>query len=114
MRAAKAIHKLRPGAEFSLDGAEINWETDAASGVTYATNVIYHTEVQPITKEEYDAILPEVIAEEPKLYQFERSHAYPSLTELADAIYWQAQGDNTKMEAYLAKVQAVKEAFPKQ
>jgi hypothetical protein len=113
MRAAKAILKLRPNAEFSLDGAEIVWATDS-QGVTLPTNVTWHNEVAPLTKEEYDAILPEVIAEEPKPYQFERMGAYPPLTMLADAIYWQSQGDNTKMEAYLAAVEAVKTQFPKE
>lgn len=42
-----------------------------------------------------------------------RRAAYPPLEELADALYWQSQGDNTKMAAYLAKVKMVKERFPK-
>lgn len=46
-------------------------------------------------------------------YQVKRSPNYPPLEDLADALYWQAQGDNTKMDEYLAAVQAVKEQFPK-
>jgi hypothetical protein len=32
---------------------------------------------------------------------------------LADAVYWKENGDNTKMEAYLAAVEAVKAEYPK-
>jgi hypothetical protein len=46
-------------------------------------------------------------------YQRCRKPEYPSLRELADAIYWQSQGDNSKMEAYVAAVNAVKEKYPK-
>jgi hypothetical protein len=42
-----------------------------------------------------------------------RREAYPPLEDLADALYWQAQGDNSKMEAYHAKITAVKELYPK-
>jgi len=46
-------------------------------------------------------------------YASRRRAAYPPEGELADAIYWQAKGDNSKMEAYLAKVDAVKDRIPK-
>ena len=42
-----------------------------------------------------------------------RRAAYPPLTDLADALYWQGQGDNSKMDAYQAAVAAVKVKFPK-
>ena len=42
-----------------------------------------------------------------------RRDAYPPLSDLADALYWQGQGDDTKMKAYLAAVDAVKRQFPK-
>ena len=42
-----------------------------------------------------------------------RAPAYPPITDLADAIYWQAKGDNTKMDAYIAKCDAVKESIKK-
>jgi hypothetical protein len=42
-----------------------------------------------------------------------RRAQYPPLSDLADALYWQAQGDESKMAAYLAAVQAVKDRFPK-
>lgn len=42
-----------------------------------------------------------------------RRDAYPPLADLADAIYWQSQGDHSKMERYNAAVEAVKLQFPK-
>lgn len=41
-----------------------------------------------------------------------RDH-YPPLEALADALYWQNQGDPSKMAAYLLAVEAVKQRFPK-
>lgn len=48
-----------------------------------------------------------------KEYQRLRQPHYPSLNDLADAVYWQSKGDNSKMEEYLNKVELVKELFPK-
>jgi len=42
-----------------------------------------------------------------------RAADYPPLTDLADALYWQARGDASKMDAYVAKVDAVKAKYPK-
>lgn len=47
-------------------------------------------------------------------YIRKRQIEYPPITELADALFWQSQGDNTKMTAYLAKVEAVKQKYPKE
>jgi hypothetical protein len=46
-------------------------------------------------------------------YQRLRKSEYPPLADLADAMYWQSQGDDSKMQAYLAAVQAVKDKYPK-
>ncbi len=42
-----------------------------------------------------------------------RRAAYPPLADLADAVYWQAQGDGEKMVNYLARCNKVKALFPK-
>lgn len=42
-----------------------------------------------------------------------RAASYPPLSDLADALYWQAKGDNTKMNDYVAKCDAVKASIPK-
>jgi len=47
-------------------------------------------------------------------YQRNREREYPPLTELADALYHQQNGDDTKMTAYLAKCEAVKQKYPKE
>lgn len=45
--------------------------------------------------------------------QVARRAAYPPLEDLGDALFWQGQGDPSKLDAYLAAVAAVKEKFPK-
>jgi hypothetical protein len=46
-------------------------------------------------------------------YAEKRAREYPPLDMLADAIYHQAKGDDSKMQEYLAAVQAVKDKYPK-
>lgn len=46
-------------------------------------------------------------------YVKRRQEEYPDLAELADALYWEAKGDKTKMKAYLDKCDQVKTKFPK-
>lgn len=45
--------------------------------------------------------------------QANRARAYPPLADFADALYWQSKGNNSKMEAYLAACDKVKQDFPK-
>lgn len=47
-------------------------------------------------------------------YREMRRLAYPSQAELADAMYWEAKGDSTKMLAYVAACEAVKARYPKE
>jgi hypothetical protein len=42
-----------------------------------------------------------------------RQREYPPLANLADALYHQSKGDETKLTAYLAKCEAVKTKYPK-
>ena len=49
----------------------------------------------------------------PEAYKFKRQPEYPPLTDLADALYHQSKGDETKLTAYLAKCEAVKQKYPK-
>jgi hypothetical protein len=48
-----------------------------------------------------------------KQYQRDRQPEYPSLADLADALYWSNQGDNTKLDEYYAACAAVKLKYPK-
>lgn len=46
-------------------------------------------------------------------YRRRRANEYPPLADLADAFVHQANGDDTKLTAYLEACKAVKERFPK-
>lgn len=46
-------------------------------------------------------------------YQRLRQPEYPSLADLADAIYWQSKGDDSKMTLYLQACEDVKNQYPK-
>jgi len=61
-----------------------------------------------------DAAAAEIQAElDATQYQRDRQPEYPDLADLADALYWSNQGDNTKLDEYYAKVSAVKTKYPK-
>lgn len=64
-----------------------------------------------------DAVLVESnrlrIEYDKKDYIRKRAPEYPYLAELADALYWQSKGDNSKMEAYIQAVESVKLKYPK-
>ena len=47
-------------------------------------------------------------------YISKRAPEYPPLTDLADALYHQSKSDETKLTAYLAKCEAVKQKYPKE
>ncbi len=49
----------------------------------------------------------------PPTYQELRAPEYPPLSTLADAIYWQTQGDNSLMDKWIAACDIVKQKYPK-
>ena len=51
---------------------------------------------------------------DPNAYKYKRIKEYPPLTDLADALYHQSKGDETKLTAYLAKCEVVKQKYPKE
>ena len=91
----------------------------------YLDNFKGYTGNPPSSKEEYDVLdcwidrskapswdsLKSDI--DVKRVQLNREPEYPSLADFADAYYWSQKGDNTKMNEYVAKCDAVKEKFPK-
>jgi hypothetical protein len=97
-----AIKNLRPESKFSV-------------GDTYDTLLWLDDSIDAPTEQE-------VAAEVTRLrdlwtstqYQRDREPAYPSLADLADALYWQSQGDDSKLTEYYAKIAAVKEQYPKE
>lgn len=99
---SSAIQSLRPGAQYVVRGEEY-------SGIEWMDQVLTQPTESEVTaeidrlKNYYETIK----------YQDLRRFEYPSVTELADALYWQSQGDETKMTKYLAAVQAVKIKYPK-
>ncbi|MES2319948.1 MAG: hypothetical protein V4631_20905 [Pseudomonadota bacterium] len=64
---------------------------------------------------EYELVLDEHLPfpERSVGYQEQRRGAYPPIADFADAMYWQTQGDDSKLLEYMAKCAAVKEQFPK-
>lgn len=96
----EAIQSLLPNAELSM-------------GETFESIVWLDDRPQP-SKAEVEAELARQEAEWDRTeYQRLRGPEYPPLTELADAIFWQQQGDDSKMEAYVAACEAVKAKYPK-
>jgi hypothetical protein len=66
------------------------------------------------TWEEYVEVYDSLVEEwEFSQYQRHRQPEYPPLADLADALYWQSKGNDIKMAAYLAAVDAVKAKYPK-
>lgn len=99
---AEALLRLRPGAVWSLNGGTY-------SGLTWLdTETIQPTEEE--ISAEIELIKAELAATQ---YQRDRRSEYPGWEVLADALYWQSKGDNTKMTAYVAACDAVKERYPK-
>ena len=61
-----------------------------------------------------DAAAAEIAAERAATqYQRDRKPEYPDLADLADALYWSNQGDNTKLDEYYQACAAVKAKYPK-
>ena len=58
----------------------------------------------------WDAHVAEQAATE---YQRQRAPEYPSMVDLADAMYWNSTGDSTKLDEYYAACAAVKAKYPK-
>lgn len=98
---AHALESLKPNTSWIIRGqtyAGIEWMD--SSEIPTEEEVLAEMER---LQAEYDA----------KEYQRLRQPEYPPLADLADALYWQAQGDESKMTAYLQAVQAVKDKYPK-
>lgn len=96
----QAIQSLVSNAQVTVRGEEVEW---------------HNPSVAPVTEQEIDIELARLQAEyDSNEYQRFRQQEYPPLTELADALYHQSKGDDTKMTAYLAKCEAVKQKYPKE
>ena len=98
----KAIASLRPNAQFVMAGSSyegLNW---------------LDTVQDKPTESELDVEVIRLQAEEDaNAYKALRAAEYPSLEELADALYWDANGDKVPLQSYFAKIKAVKDKHPK-
>jgi hypothetical protein len=100
-----ALHNLRPGAEWSVvygatdDEYEIHWTDRFAS--------------RPSDEEIAAEIERLASAWADREYITKRRAEYPPLADFADAYFWQQQGDDTKMRAYMNRIDAIKARYPK-
>jgi hypothetical protein len=113
---SKAIKNLKPEAQFVLsepnEWIEIVDENDNPTGSYTITNLNWiDSSVLLPSREEIEQEIDKLafLAN----YQTPRTFEYPPLSDLADALYWQSKGDDSKMTAYLAAVDAVKQKYPK-
>jgi hypothetical protein len=97
-----AIRSLRPGAQWS-------WSGNQYSGLNWLDNEQEKPTIQEINSE-IERLKQEKLN---TYYQTVRAPEYPPLSEFADAMFWQSQGDDSKMTAYLAACEAVKQKYPK-
>ena len=94
-----AVYSLRPTAEYVIRGEVIEWlDTE---------------QIQPSEAEIQEEIVRLQADYNSKQYQRDRQPEYPSLADLADALYWSNQGDNTKLDEYYQACAAVKAKYPK-
>ena len=102
MDVTQALLKLVPGTEWVVRGNaydDIEW--------------LDSTQEKP-SKSQVEAKIKELQKEwEDTQYQRDRAPQYPSLADFADAYYWAQKGDNTKMNAYIAQCDEVKNQYPK-
>jgi len=117
---AIALEELSPGSTFIVYEGGIRFveektEAGELTGNIIFENFVWENNLRPHpTKEEIQTKVTELKSKYNSTeYQRLRSPEYPPLADLADALYWQAQGDNTKMTVYLAAVDAVKTKYPK-
>ena len=94
----KAIKKINPNAEFTINADDIN-------------QITWLNGTQPIPANEILAKQQELIAEyNAKQYQRDRAKAYPSIQEQLDMQYWdKINGTNNWQDA----INAVKAQYPK-
>jgi len=95
----KAIKKINPNAEFSVNANDIN-------------QITWHNGTPPISKEDIQAKIIELQAEyEANQYQRDRAKEYPSIQDQLDMQYWdKVNGTNTWQDA----INAVKNKYPKE
>lgn len=96
MIITKAILKINPNAEVSVNGEDIN-----------TCEIEWHNGTTPIPKADIEAKMVEVQAEyDANQYQRDRATAYPTIQEQLDMQYWDKVNGTTNWEDAIAKVKA--------
>ena len=88
----KAILKINPSAEFSINADDIN-------------QITWHNGTTPISKADIEAKMVEVQAEY-DAKQYQRDRVYPSIQEQLDMQYWDSVNGTTTWKDAVAKVKA--------
>ena len=98
----KAILKINPNAEVSVDGEDIN-------------KIIWHNGTTPIPKADIEAKMVEVQAEY-DANQYQRDRVYPSIGDQLDML-WHSIDQNPKLKSeyfeFYEAIKAVKVKHPK-
>jgi hypothetical protein len=88
----KAILKINPNAEFTINADDIN-------------QITWHNGTTSISKADIEAKMAELQAEyDANQYQRDRATAYPSIQEQLDMQYWDKVNGTTNWEDAIAKV----------
>jgi len=102
----RAIKSLRPGYKFSFTKARNGEQKLLPEYLDWLDN-------DPTTKPSVGDINAEIQKQKDEEYKNLRANEYPPLSEFADAMYWSQKGDDTKLDEYVAKCEAVKQKYPK-
>ena len=90
----KAILKINPNAEVSVNGEDIN-----------TCEIIWHNGTTPISKADIEAKMVEVQADY-DAKQYQRDRIYPSIGEQLDMQYWDNVNGTTTWKDAVAKVKS--------
>ena len=90
----KAILKINPNAEVTVNGDDIN-------------QIIWHEGTTPIPKADIEAKMSELQIEyDNNKYQRDREIAYPSIQDQLDMQYWDKVNGTTTWQTAIAKVKS--------
>lgn len=98
-----------------IDYPDCNWYWENDDNSNY-DNLVW-LESNPIPKPPRDEVEKKALEmeHEHKSTEYQRLRAveYPSITELADALYWNSKGVSSHLESYYAACEEVKNKYPK-
>jgi hypothetical protein len=112
MRYDQAIRRLVPTAEYTIQGETINWYIDQETNEWVSDNFVWLSKYIPKpTKEQIEQALLAANDEwQESQYRRLRQPEYPPIGDQLDAL-WKG---GAEAEAMLARIQAVKNKYPKE